>query len=203
MRVLLDVSAVPPDPRGAGVYVVELARGLGGNPAVDLVLLARRGDTDRWQSIAPGRELHDLVPGPRPVRLAWEQAEGPRVARKLAVDLWHGPHYTLPLRLRVPTVVTVHDLTFLEHPEWHERAKVLYFRRMIPAAARHVSACVCVSHHTAEGLATWASAATDVVVIHHGVDHVRFRPDGDADADRDALAARRCGAAVHRVRGHH
>ena len=30
MRVLLDVSAVPPDPRGAGVYVVELARGLGG-----------------------------------------------------------------------------------------------------------------------------------------------------------------------------
>ncbi len=36
------------------------------NAAIDLVLLARRGDADRWRSIAPGRELHDLVPGPSP-----------------------------------------------------------------------------------------------------------------------------------------
>jgi glycosyltransferase involved in cell wall biosynthesis len=188
MRVLLDVSAVPPDPRGAGVYVVELARGLGESPAVDLVLLARRGDADRWRTIAPRGELHALVPGPRPVRLAWEQAEGPRLAGKLAVDLWHGPHYTLPLRLRIPTVVTVHDLTFLDHPEWHERAKVLYFRRMIPAAAKRASLCVCVSRHTAQGLAASTNAAADVVVIHHGVDHEQFRPDGDRRADTDALA---------------
>ena len=39
-------------------------------------------------------------------------------------------------------VVTVHDLTFLDHPEWHERAKVLYFRRMIPAA-RPTRRCAC------------------------------------------------------------
>src|SRR4051794_14537528 len=123
MRVLLDVSAVPSDPRGAGVYVVELARGLGGTAAVDLVLLARRGDAARWSSLAPTAEVHAAVPGPRSVRLAWEQVEGPRVAGKLGVDVWHGPHYTLPLRARIPMVVTVHDLTFLDHPEWHERAK--------------------------------------------------------------------------------
>ena len=69
------------------------------------------------------------------------------------VDVWHGPHYTLPLRARIPTVVTVHDLTFLEHPEWHERAKVLFFRRMIPAAVARASVCVCVSNHTAKRLA--------------------------------------------------
>src|SRR5438093_12673971 len=134
MRVLLDVSAVPPDPRGAGVYVVELARGLSEHAAVDLLLLARRGDESRWRTIAPVGEMHAIVPGPRPVRLVWEQVEGPRMAGKLGVEVWHGPHYTLPLRARIPMVVTVHDLTFLEHPEWHERAKVLFFCRMIPAA---------------------------------------------------------------------
>ena len=82
--------------------------------------------------------MHAVVPGPRPVRLAWEQVVGPRMAGRLGVDVWHGPHYTLPLRARIPMVVTVHDLTFLDHPEWHERAKVLFFRRMIPAARARV-----------------------------------------------------------------
>lgn len=188
MRVLLDVSAVPPDPRGAGVYVVEVARGLAGRPEVDAVLLARRGDESRWRALAPDAEIHAVVPGPRPVRLAWEQVEAPRLARRLAADVWHGPHYTLPLRLRIPTVVTVHDLTFLEHPEWHERAKVLFFRRMIPAAAGRATVCVCVSRHTANRLAALARRTRDVVVIHHGVDHEHFRPDGDAEKDLAALA---------------
>src|SRR5262249_22006873 len=112
MRVLLDVSAVPRDPRGAGTYVVHLARGLDAAAGVDAGLLARRDDTDRWKATAPGSEVHALVPGPRPVRLAWEQARGPHTATALGVDLWHGPHYTQPLRdLGVPAVVTVHDLT--------------------------------------------------------------------------------------------
>ena len=103
MRVLLDVSAVPPDPRGAGVYVMEVARGLATHGDVDLVLWARRDDGRRWAAIAPGAEVQAVVPGPRPVRLAWEQAEGPRAARRLGIDVWHGPHYTLPLRLAVPS----------------------------------------------------------------------------------------------------
>ena len=109
---------------------------------------------------------------------------------RLGVDVWHGPHYTLPLRLHIPSVVTVHDLTFLEHPEWHERVKVVFFRRMIPAAAARASVCVCVSRHTADRLEALARPSGDVPsgdvqVIHHGVDHERFRPDGDEDVDRE------------------
>ena len=188
MRVLLDASAVPPDPRGAGVYIVELAGGLARATAVDLVLLARRGDAARWATLAPGAEVHAVVPGPRPARLAWEQLEGPRVARRLEADVWHGPHYTLPLRLRGPSVVTVHDLTFLEHPEWHEQAKVRFFRRMIPAAAARATTRVCVSAHTAARLAALTGVERDTVVIPHGVDHTRFRADGDVAADLAALA---------------
>jgi glycosyltransferase involved in cell wall biosynthesis len=191
MRVLLDVSAVPAQPRGAGVYVQQLAQALAGPEAPpaapEIVLLARRGDAGRWRNWAPAAEVHAVVAGPRPVRLAWEQAAGPRWATRLGIDVWHGPHYTLPLRLRIPAVVTVHDLTLLEHPEWHERVKTFYFGRMIPAAVARADVCVCVSRHTADRLAAVAPAA-DVVVIHHGVDRARFRPDGDVARDLAVLA---------------
>ncbi|MFI5046373.1 MAG: glycosyltransferase family 4 protein [Acidimicrobiia bacterium] len=203
MRVLLDVSAVPGDPRGAGRYVVELARHLVllDDSDLDLVLLTCRGDRARWEALT-AREgagaargasvaVREAVPPSRPARLAWEQVWGPGLARRTGVDVWHGPHYTVPLRARVPLVVTVHDLTLLEHPDWHERPKALYFGRMIPAAVARAAVCVCVSRSTAERLAVLvpekAGAPRDVVVVPHGVDHARFRPEPDAGPDLACL----------------
>ncbi len=34
------------------------------------------------------------------------------------LDVWFAPAYTAPLRLAVPTVVAIHDLSFVAHPEW-------------------------------------------------------------------------------------
>jgi len=196
VRVLLDVSAVPGDPRGAGRYVLELARHLArlDDPGLELVLLTRRGDRARWDALASAEAaagtavvgVSESVPSSRPARLAWEQLAGPSVAARTGVDVWHGPHYTVPLRARVPLVVTVHDLTLLEHPEWHERPKALYFGRMIPAAVERAEVCVCVSRHTADRLAALvpsAGAPRDVVVVPHGVDHARFRPEPDERPD--------------------
>ena len=176
MRLLLDVSAVPARPVGAGVYTCRLAGALDRLGECDLLLLARRGDGDRWRELAPGAEVHAVVPPARPARLAWEQVRAPALAGRLGVDVWHGPHYTIPLRLPVPAVTTVHDLTFLEHPEWHERSKVLFFRRMIPASTARASAIVAVSEATAEAVRELLVPAAPVLTISHGVDHDRFRP---------------------------
>ncbi len=200
VRVLLDVSAVPSEPRGAGRYILELARHLAllDVSDLDLVLLTRRDDSDRWAGLGGGSSttvaVDAAVPGPRPVRLAWEQTIGPRIARRDAADVWHGPHYTVPLHMGTPRVVTVHDLTLLEHPEWHVSAKARFFGHMIPAAVARAEVCVCVSHHTARRLEAvvptrTGAASRDVVVIPHGVDHERFRPEADPAADLDALAA--------------
>ena len=188
MRVLLDVSAVPARPVGAGVYTMAIARGISARDDVDVHLLTRRDDTARWTHLAPGAELHALAPNRRPVRLAWEQAAGPRVAQRIRPDVWHAPHYTMPLRSTVPTVVAMHDLTFFDHPEWHERAKVVYFRRMIAAAARRADVVITGSNDAAEGLRARFRLQGEIVVVHHGVDHLRFSPTGDDAADRAALA---------------
>ena len=79
------------------------------------------------------------APTARPLRLAWEQLALPGLLGRAGLDVHHGPHYTMPERARLPVVVTVHDCTFFDHPEWHERSKVTVFRRAItwpPAAPR-------------------------------------------------------------------
>ncbi len=190
MRVALDVSAVPERPVGAGVYTVALTRGLDTAAEIDLHLVARADDASRWTTIAPGAVVHAAAPTRRPVRLAWEQVRAPALATEIGTDVWHGPHYTLPVRIESPAVVTVHDLTFFEHPEWHERSKVAYFRRMIRAAVRRADVVVCVSAYTEARLRAHCSPRGDVVVVHHGVDHERFHPVADAAADLELLARR-------------
>ncbi|MFM8238240.1 MAG: glycosyltransferase family 4 protein [Actinomycetota bacterium] len=187
MRLALDVSAVPDRPVGAGVYTVALARGLAAEPDLDLHLITRQGD-ERWSAIAPATSVHAVVPTARPARLAWEQTGAARLARRIAPTCWHGPHYTAPLRAPVPTVVTVHDLTFFDHPEWHERTKVAFFRPMIRAAVRRADAIVCVSEHTAERLRTRLGPTSPIHVVPHGVDHRRFRPTEDPGPDLELLA---------------
>jgi glycosyltransferase involved in cell wall biosynthesis len=188
VRVLLDVSAVPARPAGAGVYTVALAAALARRAEIELHLAARRDDADRWATLAPGATVHTEAPSARPRRLVWEQTGAPKLALRIDADVWHGPHYTMPLRSPIPTVVTVHDLTFFDHPEWHERTKVPYFRRMIKASARRAAEIVCVSEFTAGRLAAIAPAQGRVTVARHGVDHDRFRPDGDEAQDRALLA---------------
>jgi glycosyltransferase involved in cell wall biosynthesis len=189
VRVLLDVSAVPARPVGAGVYTIEIARGIAPRTDLDVHLVARRDDADRWSTIAPRATVHAVVPGRRPARLAWEQTAAAGLARHIGADVWHGPHYTMPLRLDVPAVVTVHDMTFFDHPEWHERAKVPFFRQMIRSSAARARVVVCVSHETARRLRAITATGADVLVAHHGVDHARFRPDAGPSADLALLDA--------------
>jgi glycosyltransferase involved in cell wall biosynthesis len=181
----MDVTAIPPKVTGAGVYVARLVEALGRRDDIHLELVTRRSDAERW---APHGDVHAVAPDGRPARLVWEQTTAPRVAARIGAPVWHGPHYTMPLRSRVPTVVTVHDLTFFDHPEWHERSKVLLFPRMIRQSARRAAAIVCVSGRTATRLGELVDVAGRVVVIPHGVDHDRFHPSDDAATDLAALA---------------
>jgi glycosyltransferase involved in cell wall biosynthesis len=48
----------------------------------------------------------------------WEQMRLPRAAGDDDLDVFFAPAYTAPLRLDVPIVLAVHDLSFFAHPEW-------------------------------------------------------------------------------------
>ena len=197
VRVSLDATAVPPRPAGAGRYVLDLAAALGRRDDLVLTLICRSGDERRWRFGSPHTLVLGRAPRQRPLRLAWEQVRFPEVLARLPVDVHHGPHYTMPERATLPRVVTVHDLSLVEHPGWHQPAKVRFFRRAIRMAAERADATIAVSAATAERLQTLFAPRGPVHVIPHGVDHARFHPLDPADADGgvlDRAALRRIGA---------
>ena len=188
LRLSLDVTAVPPQPVGAGQYTLQLATALASRSDVDLVVFARHGDGQRWTTAVPGAAVVPAAPGARPLRLAWEQLRLPRLVGEQAVAVHHGPHYTMPERSPVPSVVTIHDMSFFQEPRWHERSKVVLFRRAIRVAAKRAAAVVCPSAVTAAELQRWCRVEAPVFVAHHGVDRDRFRPDPpDEEVDVAAL----------------
>lgn len=183
----LDVSAIPADPRGAGRYVIELVRALHRRQQVELHLSTRRDDGPRWEAMVPGADVRAVAPNRRAKRLAWEQVASPRFVDRWGIDVHHGPHYTMPEVAKVPKVVTVHDLTFFDHPEWHEKVKVAVFKRAIRSAAERADAIVCVSGPTGRRLAELLDPQCPVHVIPHGVDHDLFNANADAIADEVLL----------------
>jgi glycosyltransferase involved in cell wall biosynthesis len=191
LALSLDVSAVPARPAGAGYYIMELARGLGERADIELTMVSRRGDEERWVGLAAGAaRVVGAVPASRPGRLLFEQTGFPRLLGSIGPRVHHAPHYTMPERAPVPCVVTIHDCTFFDHPEWHERSKALLFRRAIRRASLHAGALVCVSETTAARLRASCEVRAPIVVAPHGVDHERFTPVEPAPgADAAILAA--------------
>ncbi|MGA3215458.1 MAG: glycosyltransferase family 1 protein [Acidimicrobiales bacterium] len=191
LEVALDVSAVPARPAGAGRYIVELSRALAKRPDCSLTLLARRDDAARWRKSAPGERVLAVAPTGRLGRVLYEQVRLASVVAGLGtpkVDVYHGPHYTMPRRSRVPCVVTVHDMTFFDHPEWHEPSKVTWFRAAISYSVGHASLIICVSETTARRLREVLSPRCPVLAVPHGVDHARFVPQEPAPgADAEVL----------------
>ena len=172
MRIGLDVSAVSQRPAGAGRYIVELAKRING-PSVDATLITVRGDAARWHQWSPKSTVIDPVPSPRPLRLLYEATI---VGRQHAhgIDVWHGPHYTMPRAIRKPVVVTVCDMTFFTNPEWHERSKVFFFRRAMQYSANHATELISISETTTRALREVLHPTVPITTIPLGVDHERF-----------------------------
>ncbi|MDA8392240.1 MAG: glycosyltransferase family 1 protein [Actinomycetota bacterium] len=189
LHVTLDVTAVPARPAGAGRYILDLAVHLANRNDLSLVLIARSNDASRWNTLVPAARLEAGAPAPRPLRLAWEQRAMPRLLRRIHPDVHHAPHYTMPAGKLPPKVVTLHDLTVFDHPEWHQRSKVALFRRAIKAAAEEAAALICVSVATADRLKELVAPTAPVHVVYHGVDHDRFRLSADAGSDVDVIEA--------------
>ncbi len=182
MRIGIDATALPPQPVGAGNYIIQLIRALASLKVNDefVIFAQQRGhalislpENDSFEWII----LEDRNPGSR---LIWEQTLYPQLIRKSGVDLLHSMHYTRPVKLPCASVVTFHDMTFFLYPELHTRAKRLFFPLAIRASARQADALTAVSESTRQdAIRVLGISPEKITATQLGVDPT-FRPINDA-----------------------
>jgi alpha-1,3-rhamnosyl/mannosyltransferase len=92
-----------------------------------------------------------------------------RACRHGAFDLYHEPNF-IPWPSDIPTVVTVHDLSVLLHPEWHPRDRVKFherhFRRSLEQCHHVLTVSECMRQ---EIIATIGLSPERVTAIANGV----------------------------------
>lgn len=87
------------------------------------------------------------------------------------------PAHVIPFIHPDPTVVTVHDLGYLEEPESHPRRQRWMLDRATRWNTRAARRIIAISGQTRDDLVRHYNVHSEKVhVIHHGLDHERFRP---------------------------
>jgi len=94
-----------------------------------------------------------------------------RLSAVSGVDLLHCTTYYGPVRPRIPTVVTVHDLAVLRHPEAFPRWTRTYVPRVLPHVLRAARSVIAVSEFTASELEVLLNVPREKIrVVPNGVD---------------------------------
>jgi alpha-1,3-rhamnosyl/mannosyltransferase len=116
-----------------------------------------------------------VVPQSYEIMRALRQASFWLGARRHRIDLYHAPNF-MPLRFSGPTVITVHDLSFLRYPETHPAERVRVMNRRVPQAIATCDYVLVDSEFVRqEVLEAYGPPPEKVVTTHLGVS-ARFRP---------------------------
>jgi glycosyltransferase involved in cell wall biosynthesis len=158
--------------RSAGIswYIQNLLRDL---PEADpgIRLTAFLGE-QRYRGV-PGLELRlSRLPTQRPpVRIFWEQAIQPWAAWRARADLLHGLALVGPVFSPCPTVVTVHDLSFVHYPHNFPGAKRLYLQSLTRLSVRRARRVIAISENTRRDVVQqYGIPAGKVDRIYYGLD---------------------------------
>lgn len=116
----------------------------------------------------------------RSLRIGWEQVGLPRMIRQDRLDLFHGAAFSLPARLPVPGVVTIHDLGFWRWPEQVPRRRGMYLARAVMSAVKQAERVIAVSEATKRDVVEILGVEPERVdVTPLGVDARFRRPAGE------------------------
>src|SRR4051812_31930499 len=156
------VFLTPGEQGGMEVYARELIARLAARDDLRLTAFTNRA-LGEW----PG--VQSVVIPVRPKRrVEWvrgEQQHLPRAAARAGCDLLHNLASTAPLRGRVPSITTIHDLAYKLVPEAHFGVNALGMRALVGGAARRSRRIIAVSQATADDLVAHLGVGAEKVDV--------------------------------------
>lgn len=89
------------------------------------------------------------LPAKHPVaRILWEQTALPAALRQSGADLLHALAFVSPLANRLPTVLTIYDLSFVRFPQLFRPFNRWYLQTFSRVSARRADAVIAISEST-------------------------------------------------------
>lgn len=189
IRVAIDMTAAAWQGAGIGRYTRELVRAICDIAPAEytFVLCYAAG----WPGQHPPyhaylRELCHRRPGttrvaiplpPRRLTQFWHRLHIPLRLEWLTgrIDVVHAPDFVLP-PTRMPGIVTIHDLSYLVHPECAVPGVARYLREAVPPSLAQAQAIFADSHSTKHDLIRLLGVDADrIEVVYAAVDD-RFHP---------------------------
>jgi glycosyltransferase involved in cell wall biosynthesis len=186
MRVALDGYPLAEPRAGIGHYTLELA-----------VALARLASDDEFELVSPKpfepaaledlqranlTNLQAVQADSSSVRGHWWAVGLPLYARRSRFDLFHGTNYDLPLWSGCRSVLTIHDLSTLLHPEKHLNRLVRRTRLRLPLAVRRASLIITPTESVKREVIEHLGVAEARVVPIHSAPRAHFQPMTSAPA---------------------
>jgi glycosyltransferase involved in cell wall biosynthesis len=177
MRVAIDARKL--HDFGIGTYIRNLLRQLARlDRNSEYVLLCHEADLGVASQLGPNFRT---VLEPSPNYSVREQIHVPWVLARERPDVFHSPHYVLPLAVRCPSAVTIHDTIHLTFPQYlPNRAAHAYARATMWSAARRSDRILTVSEASKRDILRQLNVpAAKVVVVYNAIDE-RFWREPDA-----------------------
>ncbi len=123
----------------------------------------------QWQTQSPIR------------RILWEQLVQPF---QLTGDLFHATAFVTPLVQRLPSVVTIYDLSFVHYPARLPRSRRLYLSTMTRRSCEQAQRVIAISQATADDLTQlWNIPSSKIDIAVPGYDKTRFKPLSQAEQE--------------------
>jgi glycosyltransferase involved in cell wall biosynthesis len=146
MRIAIDARELGGKPTGVGRYLSEILTAwsdLPGAAAHEFILCSPEPvPTTQWTPL----NISNLSRRGRGT--LWEQLVLPRLVKSSGADVLFAPAYTSPLFSPVPVVQTIHDVSFVVHPEWFSPREGFRRRIITRASARRAARVLTQSDFT-------------------------------------------------------
>ncbi|GIW45851.1 MAG: glycosyl transferase family 1 [Candidatus Binatia bacterium] len=147
----IAISAILGIRGGPARYAAELIRALAALPGSHELLVVC---DDASALNAAGRPVREVVE--IPLRHPWEQGfweeRAGAALRAKGVDVYHGTKGTLPVAVRIPRVVTVHDLAVFHQPESFAPLQRIHQKVLVPLSVRLAHRVIADSEHARQDL---------------------------------------------------
>jgi glycosyltransferase involved in cell wall biosynthesis len=180
MRVGIDGYPLAEPRTGVGHYTLELARALALiSPADHFELVSPKPfDVAALQEIE-GANLPNLrtkTPRASSIRGHWWSIGLPLYIRRAGFDLFHGTNFDVPLWRQGRSIVTIHDLSALLHPEKHRSRLVRRARLRLPLVVRFADRIITPTESVKREVCQRLKVKPEKVTAIHSAARSSFKP---------------------------